>query len=107
MLSEMKEKDGMAIKMFIGGLALGAIVGGTIAILYAPAKGEDTRRMIGDKAMEAEKMIQDKAIAAEKMIEQKSAEIRAAANQVISNVKDSAMDAKKRGENVLDCIKQA
>ena len=96
MISEMKDHDGMAIKMFIGGLALGAIVGGTIAILYAPMKGEDTRKMIQDKAIEAEKMIQDRA-----------AEFQAHAGQIIGDVKAKAMEAKQRGENVLDCIKQA
>lgn len=34
---------------FIRGLLTGAIVGGAIAMLFAPRKGEETREMIKDK----------------------------------------------------------
>jgi gas vesicle protein len=88
--------DGVALKMFVGGLALGALVGGAVALLYAPMKGEDTRRMIKEKA-----------VAAKDMIEEKHAEMHQHAEEFMADVKARAMDAKKRGENVIDCIKQA
>ncbi len=39
---------------FIGGLLAGAAIGATIALLYAPQKGEDTRRQIKAKIHELE-----------------------------------------------------
>jgi gas vesicle protein len=32
---------------------LGALVGAVVALLFAPAKGEDTREMLGEKARES------------------------------------------------------
>jgi gas vesicle protein len=93
---EMVKRDGAGLKMFFGGLLLGTLVGGTIALLYAPMKGEDTRRMIKDKAGAAGKMIQEK-----------SGELKERAGEVVADVREMAAQTKKRGENVLDCIKQA
>ncbi len=36
----------------VAAFALGAIVGAAVALLFAPAKGEDTREFLGDKARE-------------------------------------------------------
>jgi gas vesicle protein len=41
--------------LFLGGLILGAAVGAALALLYAPQKGEDTRRQIKIKIDELEK----------------------------------------------------
>lgn len=40
----MERKTGVGIGLFIGG----ALVGAGLALLFAPAKGEDTRRQVGD-----------------------------------------------------------
>lgn len=92
----MVKSDSAALKMLCGGLVLGALIGGTIALLYAPMKGEDTRRMIKDKAEAAGKMIQEK-----------SEELKERAGEVVADVREMAAQTKKRGENVLECIKQA
>ncbi len=34
---------------FVNGLVLGAIVGGTMALLFAPRKGADTQKLIQDR----------------------------------------------------------
>ena len=39
--------------------AVGAVVGAAVALLYAPATGEETRRMIADKAREGRKRAEE------------------------------------------------
>jgi gas vesicle protein len=45
------DNGGSAGSMLVA-FALGAIAGAAIALLYAPASGEETRRKIGEKARE-------------------------------------------------------
>ncbi len=75
--------NGNQVKYLLGGILIGAAVGSAVALLYAPMKGEDTRRLLKEKA------IQGKQYAAEK------------ANQV----KEMATAAKNRGSEILDCVK--
>ena len=44
---------------FVLGVFVGALIGGGIALLYAPAKGSETRQMIKEKAQETEKTIEE------------------------------------------------
>src|SRR3954466_4248258 len=41
------------IGLFTAGIALGAILGASIALLFAPASGEDTRALIGRRVRRA------------------------------------------------------
>lgn len=38
---------------FFTGLLIGAVIGGAVALLYAPQSGTETRRMVKEKALEA------------------------------------------------------
>ena len=42
------------------GLLSGALIGGIIALLYAPKTGKDTRQMIKDKATEVVDAVKEK-----------------------------------------------
>lgn len=46
-----------SLQPFIIGLAAGAVVGGLVALLFAPASGKDTRRKIGDVAYRARERV--------------------------------------------------
>lgn len=48
----MARDDGGAAGTIITAFVLGALTGAAVALLVAPATGEDTRRMLGDKARE-------------------------------------------------------
>lgn len=45
-----KREDEAAAKGFIGGFLLGLIVGGMLALIFAPKRGEETRGMVTDRA---------------------------------------------------------
>lgn len=45
-----KREDEAAAKGFIGGFLLGLIVGGILALIFAPKRGDETRGMVMDKA---------------------------------------------------------
>jgi gas vesicle protein len=49
---QMARDDGSAAGTVIAAFVLGALTGAAVALLMAPASGEETRRAIGDKARE-------------------------------------------------------
>lgn len=49
----MADERGNAAGGVLVAFTLGALVGAVVALLFAPAKGEDTREMIGEKARES------------------------------------------------------
>src|SRR4026207_317345 len=48
----MARDDGGAAGTVIGAFVLGAVAGGAVALLLAPATGEETRRVLAEKARE-------------------------------------------------------
>jgi gas vesicle protein len=48
----MAEERGNGAGGVLVAFTLGALVGAVVALLFAPAKGEDTREMLGEKARE-------------------------------------------------------
>jgi gas vesicle protein len=60
------------------GLLSGAVIGGVIALLYAPKAGRETRQLIKDKAIEAVETAKEKT------------------SGVMDTVKDAATEAKQR-----------
>ena len=63
------------------GLVSGAVIGGVVALLYAPKTGKETRQLIKDKAID----VVD--IAGEKT------------GEVIDAVKDAASEANRKGQD--------
>lgn len=48
-----KREDEAAAKGFLGGFLLGVIVGGILALVFAPRRGDETRGMVSDRASQA------------------------------------------------------
>lgn len=66
----MNNKD-LAIGIGIG-LVAGAVIGGVVALLFAPQSGKETRQMIKDKATGAVDTVKDKATEAVDIVKEKS-----------------------------------
>ena len=57
----MARQDDSAAGTVILAFVLGAVTGAAVALLMAPASGEETRRMLGDKAREGRERAEDAA----------------------------------------------
>ena len=69
------------------GLLAGAVIGGVVALLYAPKSGKETRQMIKDKTTEVVDTVKDKT------------------GEVIDTVKDVASEASRRGQAAVHALK--
>ena len=69
------------------GLLTGAVIGGVIALLYAPKTGKETRQLIKDKATEVVGVVKDKA------------------SGVIDTVKGVASEASRKGQAAVQALK--
>jgi len=69
------------------GLLAGVIIGGAIALLYAPQAGKETREMIKDRASDVVDAVKERA------------------GDVIDTVRDPASEASRRGQAAVKAIK--
>jgi gas vesicle protein len=75
-----------AIGFGIGVLA-GAVIGGTIALLYAPESGKETRKLIKDKAISVMDVAKEKT------------------SDIIDSVKEATSEASRKGQAVVHALK--
>ena len=52
-------KDGASTGTVLVAFAIGALAGAAVALLYAPASGDETRRKLAEKAREGRDLAQD------------------------------------------------
>ncbi len=76
------------------GLVAGALIGGAIALLYAPESGKETQAMLKRKAMEARQGAIDVAD-----------DVRDFATETADKVVKAAAEANRKGEAVVRAIK--
>ena len=69
------------------GLLAGAVIGGVIALLYAPKTGKETRQLIKDKATEVVDTVKEKT------------------SGVIDTVKESAAEVSRKGQAAVKAMK--
>ena len=69
------------------GLLTGVVIGGVIALLYAPKTGKDTRQLIRDKGTAVVDAVKEKT------------------SGVIDTVKDAASEASRKGQAAVHAIK--
>ena len=69
------------------GLLAGAVIGGVVALLYAPQSGKETRQLVKDKTGDVVNAVKDKTA------------------DVIGTVKDAASEAGRRGQAAVNALK--
>ncbi len=69
------------------GLVTGAVIGGVIALLYAPKTGKETRQLIKDKTTQVVDAVKEKT------------------SGVIDTVKEAASEASRKGQAAVKAIK--
>lgn len=84
--STAKMSTGPSTKFFAG-LALGAVIGAAVALLYAPQSGQETRRMVKEKAS-AIKEGASKAIS-KAAVKEKALAIKEKVSKALSKIKES------------------
>jgi gas vesicle protein len=69
------------------GLLVGAVIGGVIALLYAPKTGKETRQLVKDKVTEVVDAVKEKT------------------TEVVDAVKESASEVSRKGQAAVKAIK--
>jgi gas vesicle protein len=69
------------------GLVTGAVIGGAIALLFAPKTGKETRQIIKDKATVVVDTAKEKT------------------NELMGTVKDAASEANRKGQAAVQALK--
>ena len=69
------------------GLLAGAVIGGVIALLYAPKTGKETRQLIKDRVTDVVDAVKEKT------------------SGVIDSVKEGASEANRKGQAAVHAIK--
>ncbi len=88
----MSEKDNFG--SFLVGVLVGGIAGAVVALLYAPASGEETRTVIKDKTIE----LKDKTV---ETFDETYKKAEAAANDAIAKAQDLLKRAQVKAEEVV------
>ena len=74
-------------KVLCIGLVSGAVIGGVVALLYAPKTGKETRQLIKDKAIDVVDTAREKT------------------GEIIDTVKDATSEVSRKGQAAIHALK--
>lgn len=80
----------------IGALVIGAAAGAVLGILFAPEKGEDTRRKIASSAGDLSENLKDRINAGKDLIDELVSRITSSSEEFISQAKEQARQAQAK-----------
>ena len=87
---------------FITGTLIGGLVGATVALLYAPRSGQETRTVIKEKSLE----LKDKAVETGEELRHKAQDFadqtKARIEETADATKEKAIDLQHRGQAFID-----
>ncbi len=98
-----RSNSGAAFGAFLGG----ALVGGVIALLFAPRSGAETRGMIRDYANEELDYAREKAMQARDMVEEQIDKYKRKARRAVSEIEDLVAEAKDCAAGEVAEVKKA
>lgn len=84
-------KEGKSGSGFFWGFVLGLIVGGILAILYAPQPGEETRQQLSEQSVELRKRGQLRAEQLAAQMRERYGDAMIQANEAYSRTKDEVL----------------
>jgi gas vesicle protein len=84
-------KEGKSGSGFFWGFVLGLIVGGILAILYAPQPGEETRQQLSEQSIELRKRSQLRAEQLATQVRERYSDAMIQANEAYSRTKDEVL----------------
>ncbi len=91
------------------GVMAGAIIGGVIALLYAPKTGTETRKIIKDKTIEVVDAVKDTADEVVSAVKDKSGQVfeavKGKGGEVAAMVKEEASEVSRKGQAAIKAIK--
>jgi gas vesicle protein len=95
----------------VGAFLTGALIGGAVALLYAPRSGQQTREMIRDFVDDEIDMVKDKAQQARDYVEDEinryKRQVRRTAGRVERAVGHAVEDAKELVQDEIGVVKKA
>src|SRR4030042_3160192 len=100
----MAERDG-DFGAFLAGFVIGGMVGAAVALLLAPASGEETRTIIHDRSIELKDKAAEKAETARIKAEAAASDARARADEFAKLTQEKAIEFKKKGQEVYQTQK--
>ena len=90
-----------------GAFLTGALIGGVVALLFAPRSGAETRGMIRDFVEDEIDMVKDKAAAARDYVEGEVDRYRRKARRAVRQVENMVEEAKEKVEDEIGAVKKA
>jgi gas vesicle protein len=100
----MAEKDGFG--SFLIGFLVGGLAGAVVALLYAPASGEETRTVIKDKAIELKDKTVETFDETYKKAEVAATDAVAKAQDLLKKAQTTVSDTAKKGQVLLEGEKE-
>ena len=97
--------EGKTLAGFGIGLIAGAIIGGVIALLYAPQSGKKTRQLIKDKATEVVDTVKEETGEVKDKVTKFVDEVKEETSGVVDTVEEAVSGANRKSKAVVKTIK--
>jgi len=105
----MGNNEGGGAGMFVAGLLIGGAIGATVALLYAPQRGDETRDLLKQKTTEYSDTVKAKAGGLTEAAKTKANEFSAKAGEVADTVKTKTSEltdsAKAKAADLSETVK--